>query len=200
MLNTWIGFLFLWQPVAHGLRLEARISDRQYCEQDDGTRVARLTVTPVYSNTGGGDENLIVPRLSHVSVVSIKAGDRTVWRQRLRRLEKYSDVFWLAGSPDPALFFQLPPGGEAPGMSTTVVVPLRSSKVTGLESGSFALSLTIDHGPHSEHKPQRLPWTSLGRLVNGAIESAPVQVELVMPETFTRCVGPPVLSNKRPGR
>ena len=191
-----ITVLFLWQAEAQGLLLDAVIQEQTYCQQKDGMRVLRLTLTPMYLNAGV--ENLIIPRICHVRAMSLRTRDKLVWQEKPVKLETYANSIWSTPKPDPGLFLQLRPGERSAGSPAMIVIPLqRQSSGKGLGPGTYSLRVTIDHGPHSERKLRVVPWKELGILAVGSIESTPAAVQVSPPQSFPLCVGPPVLRSTK---
>lgn len=194
-----IALAYSGQPKDLRVRLSTSVQDENYCEQEDGTRVLRLTLKSNYSNAG--TQKLIVPRMVETESMSLRIANTVVWRQGASKAASYSNSFWSTPAPDPGLFTQIRPGDRSSGASVMILIPLRWHR-TGRElaRGHYTLAISIDHGPHPERPLPGVPWQNLGRLVTGSQPSEPLQIHLSWPEAMPPCVGPPVLAKGKVGK
>jgi hypothetical protein len=177
------------------LVITPHIEEEEYCRDRNGIDQLRLTLGFTYMNRGA--RPLIVPILTRLSEVRIKADEQILmqFRHKLRDLEGISTTIYTTEAPSPTLFFVLSQGQSRVGIQQLIILriaPRGTRRKRGILSpGEYRLEVDLNLGARLSNDPavSSDQWKGVGTLVLGKTAAVPMQLKIAEPRD-ANCVTP----------
>src|ERR1035438_4283823 len=177
------------------LVITPHIEEEEYCRDRNGIDQLRLTLGFTYMNRGA--RPLIVPILTRLSEVRIKADEQILmqFRHKLKDLEGISTTIYTTQAPSPTLFVVLSQGQSRVGIQQLIILriaPRGTRRKRGILSpGEYRLEVDLNLGARLSNDPavSSDQWKGVGTLVLGKTAAVPMRLKIAEPRD-AHCVAP----------